>query len=133
MTVSWAERATASADEGGGAAARPPAWRLGPAIRSLARPLLVFWQRRSIRARLLITLLAINAAAALIAGGVTVIQARNSTRVEIAASMRLAEVLIGDMASSLRHGGLAEQFLRDLPSQLRLVRHVRLSVRDAAG
>jgi two-component system sensor histidine kinase UhpB len=100
---------------------------------ALGRPLLAFWRRRSIRARLLITLLAINAAAALIAGGVTVIQARKSTKVEIAASMRLAEVLISDMTSSLRQGGMAEQVLRNLPSQLRLVRHVRLSVRDAAG
>jgi two-component system sensor histidine kinase UhpB len=37
------------------------------------------------------------------------------------------------MAASLGQAGPAEQFLRGLPAQLRLVRHVRLSVRDAAG
>jgi two-component system, NarL family, sensor histidine kinase UhpB len=110
------------------------AWlRPAVAIRPLWQPLLAFWRRRSIRGRLLLTFIAINAVAALVAGGLTVIQARKSTRVEIAASMRLAEVLIGDLAGSVRQERAAEQFLRELPAQLRVVRHVRLSVRDHGG
>jgi two-component system sensor histidine kinase UhpB len=112
-----------------GPARRGRAWR---APRWFAPLLEASWHRRSVRAQLLISFLAINVAAALIAGGVTIVQARKSTRVEIAASMRLAEVLVSQMAVLMRDVP-AEQFLAELPGQLRFVRHVRLSVHDAAG
>jgi two-component system sensor histidine kinase UhpB len=46
------------------------------------------WQRLSLRAKLLIVFVVIDLIAAFVVGGVTIMRARTSTRVEIAASMR---------------------------------------------
>jgi two-component system sensor histidine kinase UhpB len=91
------------------------------------------WYRRSVRAQLLVTFISIGLVAALAAGSVTVLQARKSTRVEIAASLRMAEILVGETAELLQQQLPAEQFLANLPSQLRFVRHVRVAVRDQSG
>src|SRR5262245_43876178 len=96
------------------------------------------WRRRSVRAQVLITFVAIGFAAVLVAGIVTIVQARKSTRVEIAASLRMAEILVGETAELLQRplpqGPLpADEFLTNLPAQLRFVRHFRVSVRGAAG
>ena len=85
------------------------------------------------RAQLLIVFIAINAIAALVAGGVTIFKAGAATRIEIAASMRLAELMVGEAVQLIQQGIPAEQLLRTLPVQLRSVRHVRVGVRDAAG
>jgi two-component system, NarL family, sensor histidine kinase UhpB len=74
-----------------------------------------------------------QAVAALVAGGVTILQARKSTRVEITASLRMAEVLVGETVDLLQQTLSAEHFLANLPSQLRFVRHVRITVHDAYG
>jgi two-component system, NarL family, sensor histidine kinase UhpB len=94
---------------------------------------MAFWHRRSVRAQLLITFIAIEAIAALLLGSITILHARKSTRLEIAASLRMAEVLVGETAELLRQERSAEQFLSTLPAQLRHVRHVRISVHDASG
>src|SRR5262245_11237698 len=96
------------------------------------------WRRRSVRAQILITFVAIGFTAVLVAGVVTIVQARKSTRVEIAASLRMAEILVGETAELLQGQQPqqqlpAEEFLTNLPAQLRFVRHLRVSVRDAAG
>jgi two-component system sensor histidine kinase UhpB len=88
------------------------------------------WHGFSLRSKLLIVFILTDLVAAFVAGTVTIIQARTSTRVEIAASMVLAETLaaetIRQQQSSMN--ALAEQ----LPARQRLMRHVRLSVRNAA-
>src|SRR5262249_56242793 len=71
--------------------------------------------------------------AGLVAGGVTILQAGASTRVEVAASMELAELLVREAVALMQQEVPAEKFLADLSSQLRLVRHVRIMVKDAAG
>jgi two-component system sensor histidine kinase UhpB len=91
------------------------------------------WQRRSLRVQLLIIFVLIDFIAALVAGSVTILKARTSTRVEIAASMELAELLVGEAVNLMQQEVPAERFLGDLSSQLRLVRHVRIGVKDAAG
>ena len=63
---------------------RPLAW---PSAHALSHAL---WYGRSVRAQLLIVFILIDVIAGLIAGAVTILQARTSTRVEIAASMELA-------------------------------------------
>jgi two-component system sensor histidine kinase UhpB len=103
---------------------------------AFSRPLAAlaaFWHRRTVRAQVLFTFVAITALAALLAGSVTILQARKSTRLEIAASLRMAEVLVGGTAGLLQQEVSAERFLANLPAQLRHVRHLRISVRDAAG
>src|SRR5580693_4272760 len=91
------------------------------------------WRGRSLRAQLLMIFVLIDAAALLAGGSVAVLRARAQTRVEMAASMRLAEALVGD-AAALAHQQLpAEQFLANLPVQLRSIRHVRIEVKNESG
>ena len=96
----------------------------------LARAL---WYGRSVRTQLLIVFVVIDIIAALVAGTVTILKARTATGVEIAASMQLARLLIGEAVGLMRQEMPAERFLTDLSSQLRLVRHIRIGVKDAAG
>ena len=91
------------------------------------------WHSRSLRVQLLIIFVVIDFVAALVAGSVTILKARTATRVEIAASMELAELLVGEAVNLMQQEVPAERFLSDLSSQLRLVRHVRIGVKDAAG
>jgi two-component system, NarL family, sensor histidine kinase UhpB len=106
---------------------RPLAW---PSPRALLHAL---WYGRSVRAQLLIVFILIDVIAGLVAGAVTILQARTSTRVEIAASMELAQLLVREAVGLMQQEVPAEKFLADLTSQLRLVRHVRIVVKDAAG
>lgn len=87
---------------------------------------------RSLRAQLLITLLVVDLFTALIAGGITVINARASTRVEISASMRLADFLVRETIGALEQVIPADQLLAGLPLQNQSLRHVRISVLDPA-
>jgi two-component system, NarL family, sensor histidine kinase UhpB len=99
-------------------------------MRRLAHAL---WYGRSVRAQLLIAFLLIDVLAGLVAGAVTILQARRSTRVEIAASMELAQLLVSEAVALMQQEVPAEKFLADLTSPLRLVRHVRIVVKDASG
>ena len=91
------------------------------------------WFRRSVRTQILIVFIALNLVAASIAGGVIIFKAGASTRIEIAASMRLAELMASEAVQLIQQGIPAEQFLKTLPGQLRFARHVRIGVRDAYG
>jgi two-component system sensor histidine kinase UhpB len=91
------------------------------------------WYGRPLRTQLLIAFIITDLIVALIAGVVTIFDARASTRVEIAASMRLAELLVRETVDVLEHVIPAGQFLTGLPLQQRFLRHVRISVVDAAG
>jgi two-component system, NarL family, sensor histidine kinase UhpB len=104
-----------------------------PSVRWRLRVLNLLWFGRSVRTQILLVFLALNLVAASIAGGVIIFKAGASTRIEIAASMRLAELMANEAVQLVQHGIPAEQFLRTLPGQLRLLRHVRIGVRDAAG
>jgi len=101
-----------------------------PALQGVVEKL---WHRRPLRVQLLIIFVVIDFIAALVAGSVTILKARTSTSVEIAASMELAELLVGEAVNLMQQEVPAERFLGDLSSQLRLVRHVRIGVKDAAG
>ena len=91
------------------------------------------WFGRSVRTQLLIVFVLINLIAASVAGRVTIFKAGAATRIEIAASMRLAELMVSEAVQLIQQRIPAEQFLETLPGQLRFVRHVRVGVRDAAG
>jgi two-component system, NarL family, sensor histidine kinase UhpB len=100
-------------------------WRIGV--------LTFLWFGRSVRTQIFIVFIVMNLIAASIAGGVIIFKAGASTRIEIAASMRLAELMVSEAVQLIQQGIPAEQFLKTLPGQLRFVRHVRIGVRDAAG
>jgi two-component system sensor histidine kinase UhpB len=89
------------------------------------------WYRRSLRTRLLLAFVAITLIAGLFIGAMTILQARTSTRIEIAASMNLAETLIAETIR-LRQQSPAGPSLDTPALHRRVLRHVRISVRNAA-
>jgi two-component system, NarL family, sensor histidine kinase UhpB len=91
------------------------------------------WSRRSLRTQLLLVVGAMNIIALLIGGTAAVLRVRAQTRVEMAASMQLAQTLVGDLLKLANAQLSAEQLLAALPVQLRSIRHVRVTVRDAQG
>ncbi len=107
--------------------------RRSAALARLAQLIDAGWYRRSVRAQLLLTVLAIELVAALIAGGVMILKARTATGIEIEASMNLAEVLVRETINLVPPDTPADRFLESLPLQQRFARHVRIAVRDAAG
>ena len=56
------------------------------------------WHGRSIRLQLLVVFALVDLFAALLSSSVIILRARTQTRIEIAASVRLAELLVGDAA-----------------------------------
>jgi two-component system sensor histidine kinase UhpB len=91
------------------------------------------WYGRSIRLQLLVVFVCVDLLAALLFGTVAIWRARTQTNVEIAASVHLAELLVGDAAKYVGQQLSAEEFLRALPTQLRSMRHVRIAVKNAEG
>jgi two-component system, NarL family, sensor histidine kinase UhpB len=91
------------------------------------------WHGRSVRSQLILVVVLIELIAGLLGGAVTIIEARSSTRVEVAASMELAQLLVSEAVALMQQELPAEKFLADLSSPLRLIRHVRIVVKDAAG
>jgi two-component system, NarL family, sensor histidine kinase UhpB len=91
------------------------------------------WNNRSIRVQLLLAFAMIDLITVLLAGSLAILRARTQIRVEIAASMRLADLLVGDAANFVHQQIPAEEFLSTLPKQLRSLRHVRIEVRNDSG
>ena len=89
------------------------------------------WYGRSIRLQLLVVFVLVDLLAVLLFGTIAIWRARTQTSVEIAASVHLAELLVGDAAKYV--GQQPEEFLRALPTQLRSMRHVRIAVKDPSG
>jgi two-component system, NarL family, sensor histidine kinase UhpB len=98
-----------------------------------AWPVRAYWRERTLRTQLLSLFILIELVAAAVAGTVTIFNARSATRVEIAASMELAELWVQEAVLLAQRETPADRFLADLSSQLRRVRHVRIEVKDAAG
>jgi two-component system, NarL family, sensor histidine kinase UhpB len=96
-------------------------------------PANAYWRARTLRTQLLSLFILIEIVAAVVAGAVSIFNARSATRVEIAASMELAELWVKEAVLLAQRETPADRFLADLSSQLRRARHVRIEVRDAAG
>lgn len=103
---------------------------LVPIVRPARR---AFWHNRPIRVQLLLAFALIDVVTVLVAGSLAILRARTQVRVEIAASMRLADLLVGDAVNFVHQQIRAEQFLSALPKQLRSLRHVRVEVRNGSG
>jgi two-component system, NarL family, sensor histidine kinase UhpB len=99
-------------------------------LRQLADAL---WFGRSVRTQLLIVFILVNLVAGALSGAVIIYRAGVSTRLEIAASMRLAEVMASEAVQLIAQGMPADQVLKSLPMQMRRLRHVRIYVREATG
>src|SRR5438046_9550345 len=83
---------------------------------SLSRLAHAVWHGRSVRVQLLTIFALIELIAALVAGGVTILKARTSTQVEIAASMELAVLLVSEAVHLMQQEVRAEQLWTGLPS-----------------
>lgn len=97
-----------------------------------------FWYERTIRTQLLIAVGIINLCAALIAGVITIMNAREQTRVEIEASLEVAKQFVRATIQGLSPDGSVDNLskrINQLTSRLQLahLRHVRLFVGDASG
>jgi two-component system sensor histidine kinase UhpB len=103
----------------------------GAALR-LSRPRFAAWRWLSLRAQLLIVFILVDLIAAAVAGGVVIMRARTSTRVEIAASMNLAEALVAETIRVTQQQSPAAALAEAIPLRGRFMRHVRISVRNAA-
>jgi two-component system sensor histidine kinase UhpB len=86
-----------------------------------------------VRAQLLLVLVLVDVVAVIVAGSVAIARARMQSRIEMSASIRLAELLVSDAVSLARQASPAAQFLDALPAQLQSIRHVRIQVKDAGG
>jgi two-component system sensor histidine kinase UhpB len=136
-------RATRLGYEGSGAAPIRAEAQKPPSLPWRARVADFLWFGRSVRSQILIVFIVLNMVAASVAGGVIIFKAGASTRIEIAASMRLAELMVSEAVELIQTPhpypppqaaeGREGAFLKTLPGQLRFVRHVRIGVRDTDG
>ena len=91
------------------------------------------WYDRPVRTQLLIAIGAINLIAALLAEIISVLNTRTATRVEIEASLEIAQRFVSatmkDLATQNRLGELQQE----LPLELKHLRHVRIMFMDTMG
>lgn len=90
------------------------------------------WAGWSTRARLVAVVLLIDALAALISCGVIVLNARTAVRVETRASLATVESLVADTIR-LSDTSSPDTLLQTLDLRFKVLRHVRVAVRDADG
>ncbi|MDZ5650013.1 ATP-binding protein [Nitrospirillum sp. BR 11828] len=88
--------------------------------------------RYSLRVRLIAIVLAVDCVAAVLLGGVIILKARTSTRLEIASSIQLADLLVAD-ATRLLADDTGAPRLENVPLPLRSLRHVKITVTDNGG
>jgi two-component system sensor histidine kinase UhpB len=91
------------------------------------------WHGLSLRAKLIVVFVVVDLIAALVVGAVTILKARTSTRVEIAASMSLAEAFVADTIRLAQGPSPLNAIAGQIAAQQRWLRHVRLSAWDTAG
>lgn len=92
-------------------------------------------RRMSLRTQVLGTVLAINAVAAVVAGTVVVLNAREAAEREMSASVEMAEKMVRETAERMAEApsSAATSPLDRWPLHLRHLRHVRIQIEDAAG
>jgi two-component system sensor histidine kinase UhpB len=111
----------------------PPS-RLGrSAFLRLQNVLQRLWYDRPVRIQLLIAIGVINLLAGLAAGAISILNTRTATRIEIEASLEVAQRFVSATVSDLAAHGKLEQLDDELPLQLKHLRHVRILVMDAMG
>jgi two-component system, NarL family, sensor histidine kinase UhpB len=91
------------------------------------------WYNRPVRTQLLIAVGAINLIAALLAGAVSILNTRTATRVEIEASLEVAQRFVAATMKDLAARDRLSQLDEELPLQLKHLRHVRIMFMDTMG
>lgn len=91
------------------------------------------WYDRPVRTQLLVAVGAINLLAAIVAGGISILNTRTATRVEIEASLEVAQRFVEATIKDLSAQGKIDQLNEELPLQLKHLRHVRIMFMDEIG
>src|SRR5262245_18513098 len=101
--------------------------RLGPMKMRLQRGMLQkLWYERPVRTQLLIAVGAINLLAAVLAGAVSILNTRTATRVEIEASLEVAEHFVAATLKDISARDKSAQLNEELSLHLKNLRHVRI-------
>jgi two-component system sensor histidine kinase UhpB len=91
------------------------------------------WYERTIRTQLLVAVGIINLFAALVAGVISILNTRMATKVEIEASLEVAQHFVTATMKELAAQQKLTQLNQELPLQLKHLRHVRIMYMDTMG
>jgi two-component system, NarL family, sensor histidine kinase UhpB len=91
------------------------------------------WSDRSVRTQVLVSLAAINLMAVVLATGISILNARAATRVEIEASLEMAQHFVDATIKRLAAEGQVDRLKEGLSLQLTHLRHVRIMFMDGFG
>src|SRR5262245_22075474 len=91
------------------------------------------WYDRPVRTQLLVAVGVINLLAAIFAGAVSILNTRTATRVEIEASLEVAQRFVAATMKDLASQGRLDELYQQLPLQLKHLRHVRIMFMDQSG
>jgi two-component system, NarL family, sensor histidine kinase UhpB len=91
------------------------------------------WYDRPVRTQLLVAVGLINLLAAFAAVAVSILSTRTATRVEVEASLEVAQRFVGATIKDLAEQGKLDQLEEELPLQLKHLRHVRILLMDVMG
>ncbi len=92
-----------------------------------------FWYDRPVRTQLLIAVGLINLLALFVAVAISIFNTRIATRVEVEASLEVAQRFVDATIKDLAAQGQVDQLEEQLPLQLKHIRHVRIYLMDAMG
>ena len=101
-------------------------WRLRVVLQKL-------WYDRPVRTQLLVAVGTINLLAMIVAGVVSILNTRTATRVEIEASLEVAQRFVEATIKDLSAQGKIDQLNEQLPLELKHLRHVRIMFMDEIG
>ncbi len=91
------------------------------------------WYDQPVRTQLIVVVAAINFLAALIAGAVSILNTRTATKVEMDASLEVAERFVDVTLKDLGSQGKLDRLDDELPPLLKHLRHVRIMFRERVG
>lgn len=91
------------------------------------------WYDRPVRTQLIVVVATINLVAALIAGAVAILNTRTATKVEMDASLEVAERFVDVTLKDLASQGKLDELDSVLPPLLRHLRHVRIMFMSESG
>ena len=91
------------------------------------------WYDRPVRTQLLVAVGLINLAAALVAAAVSILNTRTATRVEIEASLEVAQRFVSATVKDLAAQGKLDKLEQELALELKHLRHVRILFMDVMG
>lgn len=91
------------------------------------------WYDRPVRTQLLVAVGTINLLAMIVAGVVSILNTRTATRVEIEASLEVAQRFVEATIKDLSFQGKIDRINEELPLRLKHLRHVRIMFMDEIG